>query len=58
MGFFRQEFWTGLPCPPPGDLLDPEIKPEFPVLAGGFFPTEPPGKPQIHFSAHRAGQWL
>ena len=40
MGFSRQEYWSGLPCPPPGDLLDPEIKPESPVspgLAGGSF---------------------
>ena len=28
MGFSRQEYWSGLPCPPPGDLPDPEIKPE------------------------------
>ena len=28
MGFSRQEYWSGLPCPPPGDLLDPGIKPE------------------------------
>ena len=40
MGFFRQEYWSGLPCPPPGDLPDPEIKPATltsPVLADGFF---------------------
>ena len=38
----------GLPVPPPEDLPDPGIKPmapEFPALAGGFFTTEPPGKP-------------
>ena len=48
MGFSRQEHWSGLPCPPPGDLLDPGIKPSFPMfpaLAGGFFTTEPSGKP-------------
>ena len=28
MGFSRQEYWSGLPCPPPGDLPDPGIKPE------------------------------
>ena len=56
MGFFRQEYWSGLP--PPGDLLDPEIKPEFPALAGGFFHTEPPGKPQIHFKVQRTAQRL
>ena len=42
MGFFRQEHWSGLPCPPPGDLLDPGIEPESltsPAFAGGFFTT-------------------
>ena len=42
MGFSRQEYWSGLPCPPPGDLPDPGIKPAslmFPALAGGFFTT-------------------
>ena len=40
VGFSRQEFWSGLPCPPPGDLPDPVIKPTSrmsPVLAGRFF---------------------
>ena len=40
-------FWSGLPLPSSGDLPDPRIKPAspaFPVLAGGFFTTEPPGK--------------
>ena len=40
MGFSRQEYWSGLPCPPPGDLPDPEIEPTSltsPALAGGFF---------------------
>ena len=44
-GFFRQEYWSGLPCPSPGDLPDSGIKPVLPALAGGFFTTEPPGKP-------------
>ena len=38
MGFSRQEYWSGLPCPPPGDLPDPGIEPASPSLAGGFFP--------------------
>ena len=43
----RQEYWSGLPFPFPGDLPDrPGIEPMSLVLAGGFFPTEPPGKPQ------------
>ena len=45
MGFSRQEYWSALPCPPPGDLPDPGIKLVSPVLAGRFFTSEPPGKP-------------
>ena len=37
MGFSRQEHWSGLPCPPPGDLPNPGIKLTSPALAGGFF---------------------
>ena len=47
MEFFRQEYQSGLPSPPPGDLPDPGIKPVSPVspaLADRFFTTEPPGK--------------
>ena len=44
MGFSRQDYWSGLPFPPPGDLPDPGIKPASPVLTGGFFTAEPPGK--------------
>ena len=36
MGFSRQEYWGGLPRPPPGDLLDPGIKPTSLASAGGF----------------------
>ena len=42
MGFSRQEYWSGLPCPPPGDLPDPGVKPVSlmpPTLAGRFFTT-------------------
>ena len=39
MGFSRQEYWSGLPCPPPGDLPDPGIKPMSPALADEFFTT-------------------
>ena len=48
MGFSRQEYWSGLPFSSPGDLADPGIEPvslSFPALAGGFFITEPSGKP-------------
>ena len=41
----RQEYWSGLPFPPPGDLLDPGIEPVSPASAGRFFTTEPPGSP-------------
>ena len=47
-GFFGQEYWSGLPFPSPGDLPNPGIKPAcISCLAGGFFITEPPGKPCI-----------
>ena len=48
MEFSRQEYWSGLPCPTPGDLPDPGIKPmslASPALVGGFFTTALPGKP-------------
>ena len=45
MGFCRQEYWSELPFPPPGDLPDPGLEPESPALASRFFTTEPPGKP-------------
>ena len=45
IGFCRQEYWSGLPFPSPGGLLDPRIEPASSTLAGKFFTTEPPGKP-------------
>ena len=47
MGFPRQKYWSRLPFPSLGDLSDPGIKVMPPELAGGFFTTEPPGKPQV-----------
>ena len=49
IGFSRQEYWSGLPCLPPGDLPDPGIEPiPYAALAlQGFFTTEPTGKPFI-----------
>ena len=47
MGFPRQEYWSGVPFPSPGDLPDPRIEPTSlasPALAGGCFTTEPSGK--------------
>ena len=45
VGFPRQEYWSGLPFPSPGDLPNPGIEAVYPALAGGFFTTEPPRKP-------------
>ena len=44
MGFPGQEYWSGLPCPPPGELPNPEIEFRSPVLQAGPLPSEPPGK--------------
>ena len=60
MGFSRQEYWSGLPFPPPGDLPDPEIEPASPVslaLACRFFIAESLGNPfisvkEVHFFKH------
>ena len=45
MGFSRQGYWSGLPCPPPGDLPNPGIEPRCPSLQADSLPSEPPGKP-------------
>ena len=44
LGFSRQEYWSGLPFPSPGDLPNPEIEPGSPVLQADALPSEPPGK--------------
>ena len=46
IGFSRQEYWSGLPCPPPGDLPDPGIKSRSPALQADSLPAEPQGKPK------------
>ena len=56
VGFSRQEYWSGLPCPPPADLPDPGIKPASSVTPASqkdSFTTEPLGKPN---KAHRKDQ--
>ena len=53
MEFSRQEYWCGLPFPPPGDLPNPGIKPGSPALAGRFSTTEPPGKPTPYTELHK-----
>ena len=50
MGLSRQEYWSGLPFPAPGDLPNPgmeAVSPASPALAGGFFTTEPAGNPPV-----------
>ena len=44
MGFSRQEYWSGLPCPPPGDLPNAGIEPRSPALQADSLPAEPQGK--------------
>ena len=48
MGFFRQEYWSGLPSPSPGDLPDPGIEPGSPELQADSLPTELQGKTFIN----------
>ena len=45
MGFSRQEYWSGLPFPSPGDLPDPGIEPRSPALQADALTSEPPGNP-------------
>ena len=45
MRFSRQEYWSGLPFPSPGDLPNPVIKPGSPALESDTLTSEPPGKP-------------
>ena len=54
MGFSRQDYWSGLPFCPPGDLPNPGIKPRSPALQADSLPAELSGKPQA-FS--RCGKW-
>ena len=48
MGFSRQECWSGLPFPSPGDNPNPGIEPGSPALQADALPFEPPGKPKIY----------
>ena len=59
MGFSRQEYWSGLPFPPPGDLPYPGIKPvslTFSALAGGFFTTSTTWEPMV--AKQVPGAWV
>ena len=53
MGFSRQEYWSGLPFPSPGDLPDPGIEPKSPTLQADALPSEPPGKLQENHDSKR-----
>ena len=46
IGFSRQEYWSGLPCPPPGDIPNPGIEPRSPTLQAESLLSETPGKPK------------
>ena len=56
MEFSRQEYWSGLPFPSPGDLSNPGIKPESPALQADSLQSEPTGKPSINSSLKNEGE--
>ena len=62
MEFSRQEYWSGLPLPSPGDLPDPGIEPWSPALQADALPSEPPGKLPVPVSPvkipRRDSEWL
>ena len=53
MGFSRQEHWSRLPCPPPGDLPNPGTELVSPALQAISLPTERPGKPSGSFIVYK-----
>ena len=53
IGFSRQEYWSGLPFPSPGDLPDPGIEPGSSVWQADPLPSEPPGKP-TYLKTHKS----
>ena len=58
MGFSRQEYCSGLPFPPPGDLPDPGIEPRSPAWQADSLPSEPPRKPRSLGAQYATGdQW-
>ena len=54
MEFSRQEYWSGLPFPSPGDLPNPGIEPRSPALQADTLLSEPPGKPNYGGSDGKA----
>ena len=57
-GFSKQEYWSGLPFPSPGDLPDLGIEPASTALARVFFTTEPLGKPMHELTVHCKEKWV
>ena len=53
VGFSRQEYWSGLPFPSPGDLPNPGIEPRSPALPADALPPEPPGKTHMKEQANK-----
>ena len=53
-GFSRQEYWSGLPFPSPGDLPNPGIKPRSPALQVNSLPSKPPRKPNLSVLVSKA----
>ena len=47
MGFYRREYWSGLPLPSPGDFPDPGIEPRSPAFQADTLTSAPPGKPEV-----------
>ena len=58
VGFPRQEYWSELPFPSPGDLPNPGIEPASPALAGGFSTTEPTGKLEYTYWFTKIFHWF
>ena len=58
VGFSQQEYWSGLLCPPPGDLPNPGIEPRSPKLQADSLPSEPPGKPKLGLEFQFFNSWL
>ena len=60
--FSRQGYWSGLPCPPPGNLPNLGIQPRSPALQADSLPSKPPGKPRnsgvVAYPFSRGSSWL
>ena len=58
MGFSGQEYWSGLPCPPPGDPPNPGITPKCPALQADSLPSEPPSGGLMFYKQNLKGYCL